>query len=128
MPTRRRMLAALVVSSLALLSGCGTLTPDQMANADYGPEPTEYETTITTYMERRLFDPYSAVYRFGQPRKGYAYVNGTIWAPEFGWIVEAEINGKNRMGGYVGLQPYTFFFQWAEVQALESFVTWRYAQ
>ncbi|OGW03805.1 MAG: hypothetical protein A2Z59_04385 [Nitrospinae bacterium RIFCSPLOWO2_02_39_17] len=58
--------------------------------------------TIRAIYYLLLFDPYSAVYRFGLPIKGYAYVNGTLQPPVFGYIVIVGINAKNRMGGYVG--------------------------
>jgi hypothetical protein len=86
-----------------LLTSCATApTKEQMANASYGSYPTNYQASITNYMSNLLFDPYSAVYRFGSPYKGYAYVNGTLKPPMFGYLVDVGINAKNRMSGYVG--------------------------
>jgi hypothetical protein len=29
---------------------------------------------------------------------------------EFGWFMCGEVNGKNRMGGYVGFRPFFVYF------------------
>ncbi|MBX3325749.1 MAG: hypothetical protein U0223_11720 [Nitrospira sp.] len=93
--------------------GCVTpVTPEQITNADYGTVSPTYQDSIKKYMEGVLFDPYSAHYRFfGEPAKGYAYLSGTIHPPTFGYLVHVGINAKNRMGGYVGEQPYRFFLK-----------------
>lgn len=63
-------------------------------------------------MPGQLRDPYSAVYRFETPRKGYVkdglLVGGKI---HYGWIVPVWINAKNGFGGYTGAQLfYAMFF------------------
>ncbi|NOU09197.1 MAG: hypothetical protein HOO98_04155 [Nitrospira sp.] len=96
-----------------VLPACVTsVTPEQITSADYGTVPPTYQDAIKKHMEGVLFDPYSAHYRFfGEPAKAYAYLSGTTHPPTFGYLVHVGINAKNRMGGYVGEQPYRFFLK-----------------
>lgn len=76
-----------------------------VAKADYGPYPKNYQAVLKTYFTTTLIDPYSAVIEFPEkPYKGY-----TRSAPitggkpnAFGYVVKACFNAKNRFGGYVG--------------------------
>jgi hypothetical protein len=91
--------AAFLICSI---SACATMpTQEQIANADYGPYPDNYQEIIKTYMENLLFDPYSAVYSNWQgPAQGYS--GGRLIQTAYGYRVCVDINAKNRMGGYVG--------------------------
>jgi hypothetical protein len=112
-----------ILPALVLVWGCATVTPEQIASADYGtvPPPT-YQDGIKKHMESVLLDPYSAHYRFiGEPKKGYAYLSGTVNPPTFGYLVYVGVNAKNRMGGYVGEQPYRFFIKNDAVWMLNEF-------
>lgn len=108
-----QLLKVIPMLFFVLLAGCATPIPkEQIASADYGKVPSNYQDAIKGHMQTLLFDPYSAHYRFiGDPIKGYAYVSGTLNPPVFGHLVLVGINAKNRMGGYVGEQPYTFIFK-----------------
>ena len=85
------------------LLACATVpTPEQISEADYGSYPDNYQEIVKAYYSQRLFDPYSAHYRWIKPpSKGYFSEFGQF---KFGYIVFVGINAKNRMGGYVGEQ------------------------
>ncbi len=111
-PNRILLMFGVMIIVAFLLASCATIpTQEQINNADFGRYPNQYQTNIKNFMNDVLFDPYSAVYRFGSPYKGYAYVNGSLKPPEFGYLVDVGINAKNRMGGYVGEKTSTFFFK-----------------
>jgi hypothetical protein len=112
-----------VVLGLALLVGCANLSPERLAQADYGRLDPEYKEAITLYMLDKFVDPESARYRYLEaPKKGYAYVDGPN-SPVFGYIVTARINAKNRMGGYAGEEPYTFLVRDKSVWMITYFTT-----
>lgn len=112
----RLTLIALFVLAAATACVHGRPTPAQLATADYGPFPSDYETIVKNYYSKSLFDPYSAVYEFaGPPKQGWAAVprgSGALgelvrgYEPVFGWEVQGRINAKNRLGGYVGGRPF----------------------
>lgn len=89
---------------LAIISaGCAVrLTPEQIASADYGPKPENYQDIVKSLLTKSLFDPESARYEFQELRKGYMQGD----PPKFGWAVCGTVNAKNRFGGYVGRQAY----------------------
>lgn len=65
-------------------------------------------------MQTRLFDPYSAVYRFqvGEPGRAYIPKSGkTLQETIFCYEVRRAINAKNQMSGYVGEVVYRFFIR-----------------
>lgn len=83
----------------ALLFGCATPTAQELATADYGSYPTDFEPIIKSYMQSTLKDPESARYQFlNSPKSGWNGVGGV----KYGYVVCAYINGKNSYGGYVG--------------------------
>lgn len=73
----------------------------EIATADFGTYPANYQQMIQNFMSQRLIDPYSAVYYFGEPEMMKA-------GNEYGYRVKVNINAKNRIGGYVGTKPYAF--------------------
>ncbi len=116
-------LGILLTLPLLLMPGCVTVTPEQMASADYGTFPSpSYREDIKKNMEGLLFDPRSAQYRFiGEPERGYAYLSGRLRPPTFGYVVHTGINAKNGMGKYVGEKPYRFFIRNGTVWSLNGF-------
>jgi len=108
------MKKVLMIVVLLLMAGCINLpTKEELANADYGPCPEQYETIIKDYMEYVLFDSDSAKYKFGSvPYKGWMPVwdkskpNSPFMKDAYGWIVRFSINAKNRMGAYVGYKAH----------------------
>ncbi len=95
----------LIVLALAFLCSCATTKPtrEQIDSADIGPIPTNQEELIKGVVERSMYDPYSAVYVFSKPEKGW---NAMGEDPKFGWKFCGTINSKNRMGGYAGAKPF----------------------
>lgn len=94
-----------IVFTLILFLGCAAAprpTASQLANADYGPYPSNYEQIIKDIISPILIDPYSAVLNLNAPKQGYNnMVDGII----YGWNVCGTVNAKNRFGGYVGPKP-----------------------
>ena len=105
-------LVIVVLMSFLLPACTHEVTLRDIESADYGQFPQNYKEVIQDHMYTKLFDPYSAVYRFiAGPAKGYAHVRGGINPPEFGYLVAVGINAKNRMGGYTGEQLFSFLFK-----------------
>lgn len=108
----------IVLLTFVLLFGCYKApTLDELKKADYGQYPSNYEALVKQCMEGKLFDPGAAMYKFTPPVKGY-----TNRAPmqggdvdKFGYWVAAEINGKNRFGGYTGYQAHRFFIRAGDI-------------
>ena len=111
-----KMIFILIMVIVALLSGCSTPSKSiQLTDSDYGPYPNNYELIVKDHFEMRLFDPFSAQYKFSKPpSNGYTrkapIVGGGI--DEVGWIVVVYVNAKNRMGGYVGWKKYTLLINY----------------
>ena len=108
--------AVLCFTILSFLIGCATtnkLTPAQLASADYGMYPENYEQLVRDHFQHILFDPYSAQYEFEAPITGYtrkALILGG-GPDKYGYIVTVYINAKNRFGGYVGSRKYQFLIK-----------------
>ena len=82
----------------------------QIAAGVQEPAPASflYENIIKSYWERVLYDPNSAIYRFGTPKKSYSTRLGGGIA--YGWLIPFELNAKNQFGGYTGAKVYEAFF------------------
>lgn len=111
----------LIAVSLFAFLGCAAAnkpSPQQIATADYGTYPDNHRPLVEDYMKKLLFDPYSAVYDdWRGPSKGYFYdMTGTY----YGYRVCVDINSKNRMGGYVGSQPFYFMIKDGRVVKMEG--------
>ncbi|QYY33554.1 hypothetical protein K2O51_31480 (plasmid) [Cupriavidus pinatubonensis] len=103
----RRAFAVLVAA--VSLSGCA-LPPSEseLAAADYGSYPMNYEEIIRDYMSSRLKDPFSAQYQFqNSPQRGFYGLGGA----QYGFVVCALINAKNSYGGYTGARPAYFMIR-----------------
>ena len=100
----------LTLFAVMFLAGCVSKpTPEEIANADYGSYPEEYQKPIESFMSRALKDPSSAKYEFlGRPQKTWATVAGDT---EFGYGLCAYINAKNSFGGYTGAKLYFFLIK-----------------
>ncbi|MDE1487398.1 hypothetical protein KKI90_13525 [Xenorhabdus bovienii] len=113
---RKILFAATLIFSPLILNGCTTLQPPtqaEMASANYGELPVNYEEQIKNAMSTSLKDPYTAQYRFLKPFKGYA--QDGEWAQskggvKYGWIMPFYLNAKNSYGGYIGEKRYVFIF------------------
>jgi len=110
----RTVFIALVIASFFGLAACATApTPEQLAHADYGPRPTEnHQEIIKEWFAERLIDPTSPLYSFRNPVQGYTKDSPLYGTQlQFGWIVCGTVNAKNRLGGYVGREPFFTLFK-----------------
>jgi hypothetical protein len=96
--------------ALALaLAGCVTpVTREEMATADYGPRPNNYQEEIKSYLSLRLTDPKDAIVEFrAGPQQ--IYNRGTpVRGEQYGWGVCVWVNDKNKSGAYDGFYPMSF--------------------
>lgn len=111
-------LTAVLLIAFYLMSCASTkkLTAQELATGDFGPYPANYQEMIQDYFSTKLYDPYSAVYYFWEPKKhkdGHGY----------GWKVEMEVNAKNRMGGYTGRERYHFMINADKIWPTDEFKT-----
>ena len=100
----------LAVPLALFLASCATAPSRQeLATADYGTVPTNYEQIIKEHCGRFLKDPYSAQYQFSKPEAGWL-ANSPLTGGEraFGYVVHVTLNAKNSFGGYVGAEEYRF--------------------
>jgi len=99
-----------------LLLGCATVqppSPEQLATADYGKYPDNYEEIIINSMSDLLIDPQSAIYSHWRgPVEGWVTSNGGYI---FGYKVCTDVNAKNRFGGYTGRKTYFFVIRNGEI-------------
>jgi len=96
---------------VALLSGCASV-PSQadIANADYGSYPSNYESIVKGFYENRLKDPSSVQYRtITAPRK--FYLGSRFSSAEYGYLVCATYNAKNGFGAYTGFDTDGFLLR-----------------
>lgn len=116
------LIVSLLVSMVAFI-GCATYTiavdyqptPDEIATADYGGFPSDYQQIIKDFMQTRLKDPYSAQYRFDrEPHKSYVSAS-TRERTIFCYRESVHINAKNSYGGYTGEHDYSFYIRDGEV-------------
>ncbi len=117
------MIRRLLFCSMLLLamSGCAAIPPNkaEIEKLDYGaPLTIDYEKSIKDSLEKVLFDPYSAQYKFESPQRywyrGYSLPlsRGQLHA---GYLVIVWVNAKNRFGAYTGMEKYRFLFRNNEV-------------
>jgi len=103
----------LILFILMLSTSCATTVVSQkeIDMADFGLPPVNYEYDIKNLMSNLLKDPNSAIYEFGDPRKGYIKDG---WAAggkvRYGYIVPVSVNAKNSYGGYAGKKLYYYLF------------------
>lgn len=100
--------ATLVLFSL-LSTACASLNFDA-PDSEFGtrPTPTALKTTADNYLQGVMFDPESKRVRWFdvEPQRAALWKGliGGGW--NHGWGMRFGLNGKNRMGGYVGEKPY----------------------
>ncbi len=111
-----KLLAGTLVSLLLLVTGCATtdqVTRAEIASADFGAYPTNYETIIKEHLYRTLIDPTSLLIEFtGTPYQGYCYAPVSVPnGQNFGYGVPVRINAKNSYGGYVGWKGHVAYIR-----------------
>lgn len=102
----------IVIACSLLLSGCAQMmgfdkapTQQEIATADYGPMPENYQDIVREIITSSLKDPESARFEFSKPP--YRAYN-TETPLTYGWKVCGYYNAKNSYGGYVGKQQFYF--------------------
>jgi hypothetical protein len=79
-----------------------------------GPIPDDYQEIVRAYMDGILIDPESARYSgWRVPKRGT--VQDYFGRYVTGWKVCAEVNAKNRFGGYTGKQLHFFLIHGGKV-------------
>lgn len=103
---------AIVILALVLLVGCMPPPPnvDEIRALEMGmpPDSATVRSQISAYFETQLFDPMSAVYKFGEMFPAWYKSDSKL---EPGWGMTVSVNAKNRMGGYVGFAQYLAIFR-----------------
>jgi len=80
-----------LVGAVALLSGCASVSSEEIARGDYGPYPADYKSKIILAAQSRPETPANATFVFGKPIQG---VNHGLFLGSrnvFGYIVPVEI-------------------------------------
>jgi len=84
------------------LSSCAVRpSPEQIASADYGTYPENYQEIIKNYYNNALSDP-SAVYTYENPIRSWDSLGGLI----FGWAVCGTLYAKDRSGIHAGVKSF----------------------
>lgn len=108
------MKKAIILLTFLGLTGCvATVTPEQMATADYGPAPKNPQQLAEAWVKPKLLDPFSAVFDHTTLAQGYSNLLGE--ERQFGWIQCGGVNAKNLMGGFVGRQDYFVVIRYDKV-------------
>lgn len=94
-----------IILSFCLFGCMATPSANDLANANFGNKPINYEENIKNKIGSKLKDPFSAQYKFGEPRKGY-FQEGISdnFLLRYGWIIPVQVNAKNSFGAYVGFE------------------------
>lgn len=132
----------LLILSVLLLSGCGTVYQSRRNNLlqtatpkDYGPPPPiNHQEIAKNIVLKQLKDPESAKFEeWSAPRRDIIQQGFASPVPILVWITSVNVNAKNSYGGYVGFQPY--FFAWKNgmlyafcSQRGSDLVFWEYIQ
>ena len=105
------LLLTLVMVLAMFAAGCAKApTPDELAKANYGSYPGDYQEVVKRYMNAILKDPSSARYDFykGPSRAWHrpSLLIGGDGSTKFGYAVCVGVNAKNSFGGYTGMKPH----------------------
>ena len=111
----------LPVALLLGLAACDTtVTKEEMATADYGPAPVNYQDEIKSYLSLRLTDPKEAVVEFrNEPKQLYQRGTG-IRGEQYGWGLCVWVNDKNKQGAFDGFYPMTFIMRNEKIVAVNG--------
>jgi hypothetical protein len=86
-------LAALSASSF--LAGCASVSSDNLAHANYGPYPTDYQNLVTREAQARAETPAGATFVLGKPIPGVSHGLWVGGGTTYGYIVPVEIIRPN---------------------------------
>lgn len=106
----RFIYGVVMMCAILFLTSCATMpTQQELASADYGRYPDNYEQTIKTYLEPILKDPSSAQYRYLKgPEKKWTRI---VTQSNYGYRVCYMINAKNSFGGFTGYKTHYFLIR-----------------
>jgi hypothetical protein len=100
----RSVSLAAIFAALFVVGCVQPPSTQELASADYGEYPQDYEEIIKRYNLTMLKDPGSAIYEAWRgPSSGWASGIGT--GTKYGWRVCVLVNAKNGFGGYTGFEP-----------------------
>ena len=109
-----------VALALALGACDTTVTKEEMATAEYGPAPVNYQDEIKSYLSLRLTDPKQAIVEFrNEPKQLYQRGTG-IRGEQYGWGVCVWVNDKNKQGAYDGFYPMSFIMRNEKIVAVNG--------
>jgi len=109
-----------VVLALGVAACDTTVTKEEMATADYGPAPVNYQDEIKSYLSLRLTDPKQAIVEFrNEPKQLYQRGTG-IRGEQYGWGVCVWVNDKNKQGAYDGFYPMSFILRSEKIIAVNG--------
>jgi hypothetical protein len=113
-----------IVIALALAGCATTVSKQEVATARFEPLPANYQERIRQFNRGVLKDPYTAVYSFGAPRRGF-WQDGMVYGGKkhFGFVVSVGINARNSFGGYTGEQMCYYGFENGQVAGLTGLWT-----
>lgn len=95
-------------SLCAALAAAAAVTASAFA-LDFGPAPTDYQSSAQSYIASRLDDPRALRLQFqGEPYKVYADVAGYEALPC--WAVDVRVKERLPTGEIGGFVPYTLLF------------------
>ena len=80
-----------------------TATKQEVATANFGPFPGDYQERVKKYMSTQIrLRPETATYEFSvPPRKGFYQAGLVGKVKRYGWIVPVKIRVKNHFGFHV---------------------------
>lgn len=102
---------SMIAIASTFIAACVTApTAEQIAQADHGSYPENYEAIIRNYYNKVLKDPESVKYQgITSPQK--YWFGSRFRAPTYGFLVCATLNAKNSYGGYVGYKTDGFMIK-----------------
>ena len=102
----KKLLAALAVVSVGMLSGCTSLPSEQeISDADYGTYLDDYENIVKTYYGYHLTHPNSVEYGKITKPKRY-WVGNELDDVYYGYLVCATVNYRNMVGKDTGFNTH----------------------
>lgn len=110
----------LVLAGLSLV-GCQSTPSESELAGDIGKPPSHEDAkqVLAYEIERRLLDPGSAQVRWS-PMVQRSWYRIGFGKPVVAWSLWANVNAKNRLGGYTGFRPWAAWFRDGNLIAVSS--------
>jgi len=107
---RRSSFSALLICCLAL-TGCATLSEEQIAALDFGAPPTFYESKIRAHFNENSNDP-QARFQIDHPEKFWDQRGVKIFT---GYLVRVQVDSLEYSRVYIGPEEWEFIFKEGEI-------------